>query len=377
MAPRTSSTRSPGHGVRDVVAAAFEAEEPVTSDHARGPLHDEIRGRWQRQQRRVIARRADGDDLAVRAVHPLARDLLVPGQPADVRLLITGESCGRATAARGPSTRRARPCPSSWRGRPGRGASRTRSGARRRALRDERSAPRSSRPCRRAGAPPSWCGHTAARATPAEVRERRAVTRPERDEILRAGQPAERVTGVTEHHVEAVQRQLQPRAGPDRLLMRPVDLRLKPRPGLEPRLATRRRPRPRTLDIPTDRVIAALKPVVADQVLMNPGRQRPRLRRQPLIDQRLERVKLRSHPLAVVHRLRALLEIPLHRPPIPPQQPADLRIRVTLTRQRPDIHQILLADHRRPPARRHQSRERQDRLRQDSQQGPVRRRARA
>jgi hypothetical protein len=47
------------------------------------------------------------------------------------------------------------------------------------------------------------------RNTP-EVRERRPVARPERDEILRAGQPTERIPGMAEDHVEAVQRQLQP-----------------------------------------------------------------------------------------------------------------------------------------------------------------------
>ena len=42
-------------------------------------VDDDIGGRWQRQQRRVVTLRADGDDLAVRAVHALAGDLLVPG----------------------------------------------------------------------------------------------------------------------------------------------------------------------------------------------------------------------------------------------------------------------------------------------------------
>src|SRR5436190_21930785 len=60
---------------------------------------------------------------------------------------------------------------------------------------------------------------------PAKVFERRPVTRPEGDQVLGAGQPTERITGVPEHHVKAVQRQLQPRAGTDRLLVRPIDLR--------------------------------------------------------------------------------------------------------------------------------------------------------
>jgi hypothetical protein len=148
--------------------------------------------------------------------------------------------------------------------------------------------------------------------------------------------------------------------------MGPVDLRLEARPSLEPHLAARRRLRARPLDVPADRVVAPLEPVIADQVLMHPGRQQRRLRHEPLINQRLERVELRRHPLAAIGRLRALLEIPLHRPPIPTEQPADLRVRVALTRKRPDVHQILLADHDDLHARQHEAVERQDRPRQNS-----------
>jgi len=46
-------------------------------------------------------------------------------------------------------------------------------------------------------------------------------------------------------------------------------------------------------------------------------------------------------------------------------------------RKRPDVHQILLADHDNLHARRHEAVERQGRLRQNSRRGGVRRRARA
>jgi hypothetical protein len=81
-----------GLGVRDVVAAAFEAEEPITGDHPGGPVDDEVGGRRQGQQRGAVALGADGDDLAVGAVLALAGDLLVPGPPLDVRLLVAGEA---------------------------------------------------------------------------------------------------------------------------------------------------------------------------------------------------------------------------------------------------------------------------------------------
>src|SRR4051812_2870097 len=97
-----------------------------------------------------------------------------------------------------------------------------------------------------------------------------------------------------------------------------------PGPSLKALRRPRRRARPRTLDVATDRVVAALESVVAYEILMDPSRQQPRCGRQPLIDQRLELVQLARHPLAPVDRLRAGLQIPLDRPPDTPNQPADL-----------------------------------------------------
>src|SRR4051812_20232698 len=120
--------------------------------------------------------------------------------------------------------------------------------------------------------------------------------------------------------------------------------------GLEALLAACRWPRPRALHVAADRVVAALEAVVADQILMDPRRQKPRRGRQPLIDQRLELVQLARHPLAPVDRLGAGLQIALDRPPVAPEQPADLGVRVALAGQRPHVHQFLLADHQRPPS---------------------------
>jgi hypothetical protein len=359
----------PGLRVRDVVAAALEAEEPITRHDPGRPIDDQIRSRRQRQQRPVIALRPDRDDLAVCAVHPLAGDLLLPRQPAAVRLLVTGEAMAADQSLADPGhvvldlplrlravgLAEAHREPVVMRGRQGLG------------MKDpllDRHVLADVLAHHGLGAVVEQLVRDAA-----EVRERRPVTRPERDQVLRAGQPAERIARMAEHHVEAVERQLQPRAGPDRLLMRPVDLRLEPGTRLEPRLAAHRRLRPGPLDVAADRVVTALEPVIPDEVLMHPRRQQSGLRREPLIDQRLKRIQLRRHPLPAVDRLNARLEIPLHRPPIPTEQPADLRVRVALTRKRPDVHQILLADNRRPPGSTTRAVERQDRLRQNSPTG--------
>jgi hypothetical protein len=88
--------------------------------------------------------------------------------------------------------------------------------------------------------------------------------------MLRARQSAERIAGMAEDHVEAVQRQLQPEAGADRLLVRPIDLRLKTRAPSQTAPGHVERPRP--LDIPADGLVAALEPIVADEVLVDAGR---------------------------------------------------------------------------------------------------------
>jgi hypothetical protein len=179
---------------------------------------------------------------------------------------------------------------------------------------------------------------------PAKVPERRPVTGPERHQILGAGHGAERVARMAEHHVKAVERQLQPRARAERLLVRPIDLRLMARRRLKPLLALGRRPGPGPLHVAAHRVVAALEAVVAHQVLMDPRRQQPRLRGQPLIDPRLERIQLGRRAPAAIDRLHAVFQITLDRPPIAPHQPRDLGIAVPLTPKRPDVHQLLLAD---------------------------------
>jgi hypothetical protein len=74
--------------------------------------------------------------------------------------------------------------------------------------------------------------------------------------------------------------------------------------------------RARTLDVATHRAIAALKAVVADEVLMDARSLEPRLGRQPLIDQRLERIQLGRHPPAPVDGLRPVLEVALDGSPV-------------------------------------------------------------
>jgi hypothetical protein len=74
-------------GVRNAVAAALEAEQPVTRDNAGGAVDDEVGGRRQAHQRGAVTLGPDGDDLAMGAMLPFAGDPLVPRQPLDVRLL--------------------------------------------------------------------------------------------------------------------------------------------------------------------------------------------------------------------------------------------------------------------------------------------------
>ncbi len=181
----------------------------------------------------------------------------------------------------------------------------------------------------------------------AEVRERRPVARPERHEIHRPDQPDEAVARVPQRHVKAVERKLQPRRGPDRRLVRPIDLRLMTRGGLKALL----RPGRHALidgagafDVATYGLVGASEAVVAHEVLMDPGRQQPRALGQPLIDHRLERIELGRCALAPVDRLGVLGQIALDRPPIAADRPADLRVRVPLPVQGLDVHEVLLAD---------------------------------
>jgi hypothetical protein len=195
--------------------------------------------------------------------------------------------------------------------------------------------------------------------------ERGTVTRPERHEVLRTRQRAERITRMAEHHVKAIQRQLQTRTRADRLLMGPVDLRLMTRRRLKTLLDPGRPPGPGALDITTDRVITALKTVIARQILMNARGQQARLTSQPLIDHGLELIQLRRCPPATISRLDPILQIPLHRPPITSQQPTDLCVGQPLARKCPDVHQLLLADQNGLPTRRQERRQSQPHTRQD------------
>jgi hypothetical protein len=120
-----------------------------------------------------------------------------------------------------------------------------------------------------------------------------------------------------------------------------------------------------TLDITTDGVITALETVTARQIPMNARGQQAQLPSQPLIYHGLELIQLRQCPPARISRLGPTLQIPLHSPPITPQQPTDLRTSQPLTRKCPDIHQLLLADQRGLPTRRQERRQSQPHARQD------------
>ena len=168
---------------------------------------------------------------------------------------------------------------------------------------------------------------------PAKVFERRPVTRPEGDQVLGAGQPAERITGSGRAPCES-SRAAAPApswcgsaAGVTSRSASDNRVRVSNRSS-----CTRRRASAGTARRTGGPCYSCPKPVVANQVVIYPGPQQPRLRRQPLIDQRLERVQLGRHPPPAIGRLRARLQVPLHRPPIPTQQPADSRVREPLTR---------------------------------------------
>ena len=181
----------------------------------------------------------------------------------------------------------------------------------------------------------------------AEVGKGGAVTGPEGHEVKRAHETAEGVARVAEHHVEAVEGQLEPRARPDRLLVGPVDLGLVAGRGLKAALELGVRPRARALDVAAHRLVAAAEAVVAHEVLVDPRRLQARLAGEPLVNHRLDPIELRGLALAAVDGLRAVDQVAAHRPPVAAHQPADLGVGKPLSVQGPDVHELLLVDHRR------------------------------
>src|SRR4051794_16677223 len=83
-----------GPRVGDGVAAALKAQQPVARDHPGRALDDHIGNRRHRPERRAVALGAYRDDLAVGAVHTPAGDVLVPGRPLAVGVLVAGEAVG-------------------------------------------------------------------------------------------------------------------------------------------------------------------------------------------------------------------------------------------------------------------------------------------
>ncbi len=262
----------PGLRIRDGVAAALEAEQPVTRDDAGGALDHEVRRRRQRPERATVTAATNGHDFAVGAVHAPAGDVLVPVLPRQIRLLVTREAVRTEKALTDIGdvgldlAFRLRPVSTTQ---PHGEAVMVRGGQRLR-VKDplpDRDFPANMAAHNRLGAVIEQLARD-----PAEVRERGTMARPERHEILRTSQRAKRVPRMAENHVKAIERQLQPRSRADRLLMRPVDLRLVPGSGLKPLLNPRLSLRARPLHIPAHRVIAALKTVVTNQILVDPCR---------------------------------------------------------------------------------------------------------
>ncbi len=177
-----------------------------------------------------------------------------------------------------------------------------------------------------------------------EVRKRRAVTRPERDQVHRADEAEERVAGMAKDHVERVERQLQALWRVDRLLVRPVDLRLMARRRLKALLRRLGLGRSRSLHVAAHSLIAAHKTVVACEILMDALCLKTRRGRQPLVDQRLEWVELRRCALAPIGRLRAFGQIALDGAPVAAHVAADLRVVQPLAVQGLDVHELLLVD---------------------------------
>ncbi len=126
----------------------------------------------------------------------------------------------------------------------------------------------------------------------AEMREGRPVAGPEGDQVLGADQPDEGIAGVTQHHVEAVERQLQARGGQDRLLMGPVDLSLVAGSGLKALRYRLGRLGAGAVDVAAHRRVAAGEAVVAEEVLVDAGRLQAGVLGQPLVDRRLEGIEL-------------------------------------------------------------------------------------
>lgn len=106
----------------------------------------------------------------------------------------------------------------------------------------------------------------------AEVGEGGSVAGPEGDQILGADQPDEGIATVTQHHVEAVERQLQPRGGAGRLLMGAVDLGLMAGRRLKAFRDGLRCLRAGAVHVVAHRRVAAGEAVVATQVLVDARR---------------------------------------------------------------------------------------------------------
>jgi len=89
---------------------------------------------------------------------------------------------------------------------------------------------------------------------------------------------------MPQHHVEAIERQLEPGGGHERLLVGPVDLGLVAGCGLKAALELGVRPRARALQVAADGLVAAGEAVVAHEILVDARGEQAGLAREPLVD---------------------------------------------------------------------------------------------
>lgn len=171
---------------------------------------------------------------------------------------------------------------------------------------------------------------------PTEMGERPQMAAEERAQVQAGGETAERVPGVGQHHVERVDITDPQRLGERSGFGAPVDLRLRPRRGLEP--AVQRPaglsqpelgadPRPGRGDIHLDPLIGTGEPVLGDEALMDHRAPQPDISGQPRIHHRrkmLDHPRLGTHPRRRGRRPTRTTQVLLHRPRVTPDLRGDL-----------------------------------------------------
>ena len=199
---------------------------------------------------------------------------------------------------------------------------------------------------------------------PTEVGERAAVAVEERAQIQAGGETAEAVPREGQRHVEGVHRR-HPDVGEQAALLTPVDLPLRTRghhePAVQPGQPTaghaefRFDPRPHLRDVHLHPLVVPVEAVLGDQPLVDHARLQRHVAAQPRLhhpSQRFDLPRLGSRPGRRRRRAprRFLREVLLHRLPVMPGHPGDLRDTHTRRAQRAEttqVHPFLrIEDHR-------------------------------